>query len=43
MGISPDYDDDVERRNTHPALLPKAEAEGVIFKQYMDVLEHAMN
>ena len=20
MGISPDYDDDIERRNTHPAL-----------------------
>ena len=42
MGISPDYEDDVERRNTHPTLLPKAEAEGVISKQDMDVLKRAM-
>ena len=42
MGISPDYDDDDERRNTHPALLPKAEAEGIISKQDLDVLKRAM-
>ena len=27
MNIPEDYDDDVERRNTHPGLLPKIEAE----------------
>ena len=27
MGISEDYDDDVERRRTHPLLLPKIESE----------------
>ena len=42
MGISPNYDDDDERRNTHPALLPKAEAEGIISKQDLDVLKRAM-
>ena len=42
MGISPDYDDNVERRNTHPTLLPKAEAEGVISKQDLDVLKRAI-
>ena len=42
MGMSPDYDDDVEHRNTHPVLLPKAEAEGVISKQDMDVLKRKM-
>jgi hypothetical protein len=42
MGIQPDYDDDVERRNTHPLLLPKAEAEGIISKQDIDVLRRAI-
>ena len=32
MGISSDYNDGVERRNTHPLLLPKAETRGVISK-----------
>ena len=27
MGISEDYDNDVERRRTHPLLLPKIESE----------------
>ena len=27
MGVSVDYDDDVERKRTHPMLLPKVEAE----------------
>jgi hypothetical protein len=30
IGIPPDYDDDVERRDTHPLFLPKTEAGGVI-------------
>ena len=29
MGIPIEYDDDVERRRTHPLLLPEVEAEGV--------------
>ena len=27
MGVPIDYDDDVERRRTHPMLLPKVETE----------------
>ena len=42
MGIQPDYDNDDERRNTHPLLLPKAEAEGMISKQNIDVLQRAV-
>ena len=42
MGIPPDYDDDVERKNTHPVLFPKVEAEGVISKLDMDVLKRAI-
>ena len=42
MGIQPDYDDDDERRNTHPLLLPKAETEGIISKQDIDVLRRAI-
>ena len=38
MGISVNYDDDVEQRNTHPKLLPKAEVEGVISKTDLEVL-----
>ena len=33
-----DYDDDVERRNTCPKLLPKVEVKGVISKADLDVL-----
>ena len=29
MGVQIEYDDDVERRRTHPLLLPEVEAEGV--------------
>ena len=42
MGIPPDYDDITKRRNTHPLLIHKAEAEGVISKQDLEVLKHAM-
>ena len=42
MDIPPDYDGNVERRNTQPALFTKAEAEGVISKQDMDVLKQSM-
>ena len=42
MGIQPDYDDDNKRRNTHPLLLSKAEAEGIISKQGIDVLQRAI-
>ena len=42
MGIPPNYGDDVECRNMYHALLPKAEAEGVISKQDMDVLKCAI-
>ena len=42
MGIPPDYDDNIERRNTPPLPLPKAEAEGVISKQDLEVLKHAI-
>ena len=30
MGISEDYDDNVERRRTHPLLLPKIESERLL-------------
>ena len=42
MGISLVYDDDVECRNTHTLLLPKAEAEGILSKQDIDVLRRAI-
>ena len=42
MGDQPDYDDNVERRTTHPLFLPKAEAEGIISKQDIDVLRHVI-
>ena len=29
MGVPVDYDDEVERRNTHPLLLPPQEAERI--------------
>jgi hypothetical protein len=38
MGIAIDYDDDVERRNTHPKLLPKVEVDGVVSKADLEVL-----
>ena len=40
MGISEDYDDDVERRLTHPLLLPKIESERLL-AIYGEVLEKA--
>ena len=42
MGISVEYDDDVERRSTHPKLLPKVEVEGVIPKTDLEVLVTAL-
>ena len=42
MGNQPDYDDGVERRNTHPLALPKAKAEGIISKQDINVLRHTI-
>ena len=41
MGIVVEYDDDIERKNTHHLLLPKAEAKGMISKQYSEVLQQA--
>ena len=38
MGDLPDYVDDTDRRNTQPLLLSKAEAEGVISRQNIEVL-----
>ena len=38
MGIPPGYNHDTKRRNTYPLLLLKAEAEGVISKQDLEVL-----
>ena len=42
MCNQPDYDNDVERSNTHPLLLPKAKAEGIISKQDTGVLRCAI-
>ena len=42
MDISPERDDDVEHKNTHSLLFPKAEAEGVISKQDIEVLTHTI-
>ena len=42
LGIPVDYNDNIKRRNTHPLLIPKAEAEGVISKEYIDVLKRTM-
>ena len=42
MCIPPDHDNDIERTNTHPFLLPKAKAVGVISKQDIDALKCAM-
>ena len=42
MGIPSDYDDNVEHKNMHPLLLPKAEAEGVISKQNIEGLKGAI-
>ena len=43
MGILVDYDDDVERRNTHPMLLPKVEVEGVVSKADLDTYAYHGN
>ena len=39
MGLPLDYDDNDEGRNTHLLLLSKAEAEGVISRQNIEVLK----
>ena len=41
MGVPVDYDDDKERRSTHPKLLPEAELEGVISRSDVEVLSKA--
>ena len=41
MGVPVDYDDDKERRCTHPKLLPPAELEGVISRADVEVLREA--
>ena len=41
MGIAVNYDDDQERRRTHPKLLPRVELEGVIPKSDVEVLRRA--
>ena len=40
MGVSVDYDDDGERRRTHPILMPKVESEQ-IFVTDREVLKNA--
>ena len=42
MGNQPDYDDNVECRNTHPLLLSRAKAEGIISKQDINVPRRAI-
>ena len=42
MGNLPDYNNDIERRNTYPLLLAKAKAEGIISKQDSNVLRRAI-
>ena len=42
MGDIPEYDDNIERRNTHRLLLSKAKAKGIISKQDIDVLRRAL-
>ena len=39
MGVPVNYDDDVERRRTHPQLLPKIE-DGVVSDQDREILEN---
>ena len=41
VGIAVDYDDDQERRRTHPMLLPRVDQEGVIPKSDVEVLRKA--
>ena len=41
MGIDTNYDDDQERRRTHPKLLPRVELEGVISKEDVEVIRRA--
>ena len=41
MGVPVDYDDDKERRRTHPKLLPEVEREGVISSSDIKVLKEA--
>ena len=41
MGCEIDYDDDVERRRTHPSLLPRVKPQGVVSKEDVEVLRKA--
>ena len=41
MGVPVDYDDDMERRNTHPLLLPPQEAERILTTDG-EILENIM-
>ena len=41
MGCEIDYDDDVERRKTHPNLLPRVKPQGVVSKEDVEVLRKA--
>ena len=42
IGVAVDYDDDDERRRTHPMLLPKVEAEGMMSRADVEVLRQAV-
>ena len=42
MGVPVNYDDDEERKRTHPKLLPPPKLEGVILESNTKVLEEAM-
>ena len=42
MGCDVDYDDDEERKRTHPKLLPPPKPEGVISESDAKVLEEAV-
>ena len=41
MGCEIDYDDNVERRKTHPSLLPSVKPQGVVSKEDVEVLRKA--
>ena len=42
IGNQSDCNNDVEHRNTHPLLRPKAKAEGILYKQDIDVLRRVV-
>ena len=41
MRICFDYDDDIERKQTHPLLLPKISPEGLISDKDLEILKQA--